>query len=149
MARPYLTLERVPELSIEQLRREWARHYGAPAPALSVDLLRMGLGYRMQERRFGGLSRYAREVLSAGGERGRHAIRTLVRLTPGTRLVRDWHGVGHNGIYASGDTTYIVYHGYDAADGGKSKLLIQELKWDSEGWPVTDGTGNNPNFHAN
>ena len=95
MARPYLTLERLPELSIEQLRREWARHYGAPAPALSVDLLRMGLGYRMQERRFGGLSRYAREVLSAGGERGRHAIRTLVRLTPGTRLVRDWHGVGH------------------------------------------------------
>jgi arabinan endo-1,5-alpha-L-arabinosidase len=62
---------------------------------------------------------------------------------------KDWHGVGHNGICSADGKDYILYHGYDAADGGKSKLLIQELKWDSEGWPVTDGTENNPNFHAN
>lgn len=95
MARQYLTLAQLPQLSLEQLRREWARHYGAPAPALSLDLLRLGLGYRMQERRFGGLSRYARQVLSAGGEKGRQVVCTPVRLTAGTRLVRDWHGVGH------------------------------------------------------
>ena len=62
---------------------------------------------------------------------------------------KDWHGVGHNGICSADGKDYILYHGYDAADGGKSKLLIQELKWDGEGWPVTDGTENNPNFHAN
>jgi arabinan endo-1,5-alpha-L-arabinosidase len=48
----------------------------------------------------------------------------------------EWHGVGHNGIYTDGDKDYIIYHGYDAADNGKSKLLIQELGWDKEGWPV-------------
>lgn len=62
---------------------------------------------------------------------------------------KDWHGVGHNGICSADGKDFILYHGYDAADGGKSKLLIQELKWDSDGWPVTDGTENNPNFHAN
>lgn len=49
---------------------------------------------------------------------------------------KDWHGVGHNGICTANGKDYIVYHGYDAADNGKSKLLIRELKWDAEGWPV-------------
>jgi arabinan endo-1,5-alpha-L-arabinosidase len=48
---------------------------------------------------------------------------------------KEWHGVGHNGICSADGKDYIVYHGYDAADGGKSKLLVQELKWDKKGWP--------------
>lgn len=51
---------------------------------------------------------------------------------------KDWFGVGHNGICAADGKEYILYHGYDAADGGKSKLLIQELQWDQKGWPVVD-----------
>jgi arabinan endo-1,5-alpha-L-arabinosidase len=27
-------------------------------------------------------------------------------------------------------------HGYDAKDNGRSKLLINLLDWDEEGWPV-------------
>ncbi len=49
---------------------------------------------------------------------------------------KDWYGVGHNGICSADGKNYIVYHGYDAADNGKSKLLIQELVWDEKGWPV-------------
>lgn len=47
-----------------------------------------------------------------------------------------WFGVGHNSTYTFDGTDYIVFHGYDAADEGKSKLIIRKLDWDNEGWPV-------------
>lgn len=46
-----------------------------------------------------------------------------------------WRGPGHNGIYHEGDTDWIVYHAYDAKQGGISKLRIESLGWDAEGWP--------------
>jgi hypothetical protein len=86
------------ELAPEELRTEWARRYGAPAPNIAIDLLRMGLAYKLQEQRSGGLTRSTRTAL-------RHAVMPTAegksraplprKLTPGTRLVRDWHGVGH------------------------------------------------------
>lgn len=48
----------------------------------------------------------------------------------------NWHGVGHNAVCTFDNTDYLVYHGYDAADNGKSKLLIRELGWDTTGWPI-------------
>lgn len=48
----------------------------------------------------------------------------------------NWYGVGHNAVYTFDGTDFLVYHGYDAADNGKSKLLIRPLDWDAEGWPV-------------
>lgn len=48
---------------------------------------------------------------------------------------KEWYGAGHNSVCTFGDKDYIVYHGYDAKDGGRSKLIIEELKWE-EGWPV-------------
>lgn len=47
----------------------------------------------------------------------------------------NWYGVGHNAVCHFNGIDYLVYHGYDAADKGKSKLLIKELKW-VNGWPV-------------
>lgn len=46
-----------------------------------------------------------------------------------------WRGPGHNGIYQEGDTDWFVYHAYDAKQGGISKLRIESLGWDKEGWP--------------
>lgn len=46
-----------------------------------------------------------------------------------------WYGVGHNSTYTFDGTDYLVYHGYDASDNGKSKLLIKPLRWDAQGWP--------------
>jgi arabinan endo-1,5-alpha-L-arabinosidase len=47
-----------------------------------------------------------------------------------------WYGVGHNSVYTFDGTDYIVFHGYDAADEGKSKLIIKKLDWDNDGWLV-------------
>jgi arabinan endo-1,5-alpha-L-arabinosidase len=56
--------------------------------------------------------------------------------TPVLTGTPDWPGVGHNAVCTFDGRDYIVYHGYDANDGGKSKLLIKKLEWDGEGWPV-------------
>lgn len=56
----------------------------------------------------------------------------------GTVLLKgddDWFGVGHNGICTADGKAYIVCHGYDAKDNGKSKLLIETITWDNKGWP--------------
>lgn len=48
---------------------------------------------------------------------------------------KKWYGLGHNGIAKLNGKDYIVYHGYDGEDKGRSKLIIQPLLWDKEGWP--------------
>ena len=94
----YMTLERLENLPLEDLQSEWARRYGAPAPKLSGDLLRLGIGYKMQEQRLGGVNRETRTILRLAATRdtvGPSSLPLPRKLTPGTRLVRDWHGVGH------------------------------------------------------
>ncbi len=44
-------------------------------------------------------------------------------------------GPGHNAIFQENGTDYIVYHAYDADNGGTSQLRIAPLIWDEEGWP--------------
>jgi arabinan endo-1,5-alpha-L-arabinosidase len=50
----------------------------------------------------------------------------------------NWFAAGHNSVYTFDGKDYIVYHGYDARDNGKSKLIIKELYWDKENWPIVD-----------
>lgn len=47
---------------------------------------------------------------------------------------KNWYGVGHNAAYRTEGKDYLIYHGYDAKDKGKSKLLIEELSWTADGW---------------
>lgn len=99
--RRYITLGRLPELSADELKSEWERRYNATAPNLSLDLLRLGIGYKLQEQRLGGINRSTRLLLRQVASRSLEGCekKPLPRkLTPGTRLVRDWHGVGHTVI---------------------------------------------------
>ena len=94
----YLTLGRLADLPLEELKNEWARRFGSPTPILSPDLLRLGIGYKLQEERHGSISRSTRSLLRQVAARAGEAgdKQPLPRkLTLGTRLVRDWHGVGH------------------------------------------------------
>lgn len=47
----------------------------------------------------------------------------------------EWAGVGHNAAYTFDGTDYLVFHGYDRSDEGRSKLWIAEIAWDVHGWP--------------
>lgn len=46
-----------------------------------------------------------------------------------------YRGPGHNGIFTDDGQDYIVYHAYDAVQGGTPTLRIDPLQYDEEGWP--------------
>ncbi|WP_417361072.1 arabinan endo-1,5-alpha-L-arabinosidase [Galbibacter sp.] len=48
----------------------------------------------------------------------------------------NWYGLGHNSVYTFDQKDYMFFHAYDAHDGGKPKLGILTLDWDSEKWPI-------------
>lgn len=48
----------------------------------------------------------------------------------------DWAGVGHSATYTFNGTDYLVFHGYDVSDEGRSKLWIEEIDWGEFGWPT-------------
>ena len=59
----------------------------------------------------------------------------------GTLVVKgneDYFGVGHNAAYTFDGKDYLVFHGYSTANEGKSELVIREIKWDSEDWPIVN-----------
>lgn len=120
--RRYITLERLSELSADELKSEWARRYNATTPNLSPDLLRLAIGYKLQEGRLGGINRSTRVLLRqiAAKSLEGHEKQLLPRkLTPGTRLVRDWHGVGH--------TVIVLDDGFEYA-GARWKTLTAVAK---------------------
>src|SRR6202023_3406511 len=101
-------LTRLSALTIFELRGEWRRLHRMPPPMrLSRDLLIRGITYKLQERAYGGLSKAAARKLeqAAAGPPSRDAAKPTppISLKPGTRLVREWHGVTHTAlIHADG-----------------------------------------------
>jgi arabinan endo-1,5-alpha-L-arabinosidase len=47
----------------------------------------------------------------------------------------EWYGVGHNAVVSAADGDWLVFHGYDAKDKGRSKLRMEKLGWIDD-WPV-------------
>jgi hypothetical protein len=90
-------LARLSEVTIFELRREWRRLHRMPPPMrLSRDLL---IRDKLQERAYGGLStataRKLEQAAAGPPRRGSVTPAPSVSLRPGTRLVREWHGVTH------------------------------------------------------
>ena len=50
-----------------------------------------------------------------------------------------YRGPGHNAIFSEDDQDYIVYHAYDAVQGGIPTLRISAIEWDEDGWPFVPG----------
>ncbi|MEX0646729.1 MAG: arabinan endo-1,5-alpha-L-arabinosidase [Balneolaceae bacterium] len=46
--------------------------------------------------------------------------------------------IGHNSVYTFNGTDYLIAHAYDLSDEGRSKLLLREVEWDADGWPIVN-----------
>ena len=94
-----IELARLDSLTILELRQEWRRLHQTPPPMrLSRDLLLRGIAYKFQEQVLGGLSKSTLRKLQGSGSDSSSSItkrRPRVSFKPGTRLVREWHGVTH------------------------------------------------------
>ncbi len=90
-------------LSTAELRARWERAGGRPAPKrASRDLLLLLVAYHLQEQIEGGLSKATRRRLAKlgglNGQVSRPPAPPTPRLKPGSRLIREWHGVAHSVI---------------------------------------------------
>ena len=87
------------DLTPDELRKEWRRLYRSQPPRLSRDLLVRAIAYRIQELRYGGLSKATRRKLAAlvqaRGSGAEIAKEGAQRIRAGARLVREWNGRTH------------------------------------------------------
>ena len=103
------TLTKLAAMSPAQLRGEWLRIHKSPAPAMTPDLLRRGIGYRLQEQVHGGLRHALKrelERLGAKMDRTEPVAVASLHIKPGTRLVRDWGGTSHHVLVEEGGFSY-------------------------------------------
>jgi hypothetical protein len=78
-------------MSSAQLREKWQRVTGGAIPKVSPSLLRLALGYELQAKALGGLSRSTQQKLN---QLAAAKTRTST-IQPGMRLVREWNGAVH------------------------------------------------------
>lgn len=48
----------------------------------------------------------------------------------------NYAGIGHQSAYTFNGTDYLIAHGYDLSDEGRAKLIILEMEWDENDWPL-------------
>jgi Protein of unknown function (DUF2924) len=92
-------LEALCDLTPSELRKEWWRLYRSQPPRLSRDLFVRAIAYRIQELRYGGLSKATRRKL-ATLIKARHSGAEIAKggaqqIRPGARLIREWNGRTH------------------------------------------------------
>jgi hypothetical protein len=78
-------------LSPAQLRETWQKVTGSPVPKVSPKMLRLALGYELQAKALGGLSRSTQQKLA-------QLVAAKTRTTSaqaGMRLAREWNGTVH------------------------------------------------------
>ena len=82
-------------MSAAELRAEWQRVMGTPAPAIPITLVERAIAYQLQVKRYGGLRPATQskiERMAAEMSRTGSVGSYQPTLRAGTRLTRDWHG---------------------------------------------------------
>lgn len=97
-------LREIAEMDKACLRDRWASLTGRPVPKVSTAMLRLAVGYELQAKALGGLSRKARRQLDGAGET--KAVSQGIR--PGMRLAREHGGVMH--VVTIGDNCEILWN---------------------------------------
>jgi hypothetical protein len=88
-------------LDATTLRQRWRVLYRTEAPVrIGQALLLQAVAYRLQERVLGGLKSSTRRLLERAAEdkvdRRPPTEAPATRVTPGTVLIREWHGTSHH-----------------------------------------------------
>ncbi|MDP7150054.1 MAG: DUF2924 domain-containing protein [Paracoccaceae bacterium] len=107
-------------MSVKELKAEWEKLFGIPAPNNSRKFLEFRIAYRIQELTYGGPDRETRCMLDLladeveGHARHKHRIGDPRNPVTGTKLIREWDGVEH--------TVTVLKDGFDW-QGRKFKSL--------------------------
>jgi hypothetical protein len=86
----------LPDLDRGVLIEKWRTLYGTEPPCgVRNNFLMHAVAYRMQEHALGGLKPATRRFLEKASEddASRQRISPIMNIKPGTRLLREWHGV--------------------------------------------------------
>ena len=93
-------LESLQLMDLIALREEWRKLKGADPPRLSRDLMLRAVAYALQVEAFGELPAGTTKKLGASKEHAGEAVPLAKSsrrdLSPGARLVREWHGRTHS-----------------------------------------------------
>jgi len=96
--------------SRDALKERWQEIYGHSPPShLAGALLMRAIAYRIQEPSYGGLDPATRRQLARAARdlaAGREPSNRSAPIKPGTRLLREWHGVLHEAIVLEQSVTY-------------------------------------------
>jgi hypothetical protein len=93
-------IERLPALSLLELRNRWKALFGHSAPkSLRRNFLARAVAYQMQVAAYGGLSsatkRRLREIANAVRNGDANAVLGSSRIKPGTQMIRQWQSTTH------------------------------------------------------
>ena len=132
-------------MSPAQLAAEWQRVLKSPAPAMTPDLLRRGIAYRLQEQVHGGLKpSVIRELERIGAQSDLTAPVAVagMHIKSGTRLVRDWGGATHHVLV---DEEGFAYRDQRYSSLSEIASTITGTKWSGPRFFGLKGRGGRPN----
>jgi hypothetical protein len=124
-------LDRLPAMPIAQLRVRYREVFRSDPPkAFGPDLLRRSIAHRIQEKAYGGLSRFAQRLLDqmmkAYAAKPGGKIVLPRRIKPGSVLVREWKGKSHRVmVLAEG----FAYDGETYTNLSEIAVLITGTRW--------------------
>jgi len=117
------TLREIASMPRPELQDRWAKLTGRPVPRLSIAMLRLALGYELQAKAKGGLTRTARRQLDGSDNTRLRAM----PLAPGLRLVREWQGKVH--VVTVDDTGAIQWNGQRWKSLSEVARAITATRW--------------------
>lgn len=92
-------LTAISDMTVDRLRSEWRRVFDDPPPSgYTPSLLRLGLAYKVQDRVHARLPEHIARMIErqARTPADSSSAPPATVLSPGTRLVREWHGESHH-----------------------------------------------------
>ncbi|APE28049.1 DUF2924 domain-containing protein [Aurantiacibacter gangjinensis] len=106
-----------------ELKDRWVKLTGRPAPNVSAALLRLAIGYELQAKALGKLSRKTKQALNTGA-----SSKAITRdLKPGMRLAREHGGKVH--VVTIGDAGEIIWNGRQWNSLSEVARAITGTRW--------------------